>query len=193
MQCFRRLNFHSLTCGNPNAYYNHQCNQNKGNKNCYYETSTASMVLFPSHVFGTKANIRKKQYIKPLFSRSSCLLSVIGDPSIEFRKENRYSTLENGIVLQIRDGMNARILVKFMLIYNITLYPRYGNLFFQKKSRSPIPDSRSALQSRRLGGLICRCFRNAAPVSQNLPHNQQQHDHERQSAQKGQSDQKRRL
>lgn len=151
------------------------------------------MVLSPSHVFGTKANIRKKQYIKPLFSRSSCLLSVIGDPSIEFRKENRYSTLENGIVLQIRDGMNARILVKFMLIYNITLYPGYGNLFFQKKSRSPIPDSRSALQSRRLGGLICRCFRNAAPVSQNLPHNQQQHDHERQSAQKGQSDQKRRL
>lgn len=29
MQCFRRLNFHSLTCGNPNAYYNHQCNQIK--------------------------------------------------------------------------------------------------------------------------------------------------------------------
>lgn len=92
------------------------------------------MVLSPSHVFGTEANIRKKQYIKLLFSRSSCLLSVIGDPSIEFRKENRYSTLENGIVLQIRDGMNARILVKFMLIYNITLYPGYGNLFFQKRA-----------------------------------------------------------
>ena len=35
MQCFRRLNFHSLTCRNPNAYYNHQCNQNKGDKNSH--------------------------------------------------------------------------------------------------------------------------------------------------------------
>ena len=52
MQCFRRLNFHSLTCGNPNAYYNHQCNQNKGNKNCYYETSTFnSSTIHPSIQF----------------------------------------------------------------------------------------------------------------------------------------------
>lgn len=52
MQYFRRLNFHSLTCGNPNAYYNHQCNQNKGNKNCYYETSTFnSSAIHPSIQF----------------------------------------------------------------------------------------------------------------------------------------------
>lgn len=52
MQCFRRLNFHSLTCRNPNAYYNHQCNQNKGDKNCYYEASTFnSSTIHPSIQF----------------------------------------------------------------------------------------------------------------------------------------------